>query len=151
MMENSTEIGLLPGDQCNRNGCTGIIQDDREGQCSCHINPPCGFCTDDSYSCDMCGASISDENRESEIAEKANKPESKPFDYFAYKKQQEEERQKRYALDDGFLYEVHRYFDDHLEAIIGKDLTLGKAYELRDKMNSKPRYYVYYSIKKQNK
>ncbi len=41
--------GFDAGDVCNRNGCSGvIIEGKREGDCSCHINPPCSFCTSQS-------------------------------------------------------------------------------------------------------
>jgi hypothetical protein len=51
-MEN---IGLTKGEICNRNGCGGIIDEHpKEGSCSCHINPPCGYCTTDTSYCPVC-------------------------------------------------------------------------------------------------
>jgi hypothetical protein len=51
-MEN---IGLTKGETCNRDGCTGIIDEHpKEGSCSCHINPPCGYCTTDTSYCPVC-------------------------------------------------------------------------------------------------
>lgn len=50
-----TEIGLLKGYKCNRNGCEGIIDEhDKDGSCSCHINPPCSYCTYDNNYCPTC-------------------------------------------------------------------------------------------------
>lgn len=52
-MEN--ELGYLKGEICNRNGCNGIIDEhEKEGSCSCHINPPCSTCTDASEYCPEC-------------------------------------------------------------------------------------------------
>lgn len=50
---------LIPGDEkgetCNREGCTGIIGEyEKDGCCSCHINPPCSFCTEDNRYCPEC-------------------------------------------------------------------------------------------------
>ena len=48
--------GVLKGEQCNRNGCAGIIDEhEKEGGCSCHINPPCSYCTTDTAYCPVCG------------------------------------------------------------------------------------------------
>lgn len=47
--------GFEAGDICRRNGCTGIIADgERRGDCSCHINPPCGACTEPREHCPEC-------------------------------------------------------------------------------------------------
>ena len=50
-------VGYTKGEVCNRNGCTGIIMedDDIDGGCSCHINPPCSYCTTPKGYCDECG------------------------------------------------------------------------------------------------
>ncbi len=39
-------------------------------------------------------------------------------------------------------YEVRRYFDDHFEKVVGKDLSKDEATELADKLNDQPRAYV---------
>jgi hypothetical protein len=60
----SQEEGILKGEVCNRDGCTGIIDEhEKEGSCSCHINPPCGYCETDSAYCPSCGY----EGREEQI------------------------------------------------------------------------------------
>lgn len=57
--------GNCKGEICNRNGCAGIIDEyEKEGCCSCHINPPCGYCTTDSSYCPVCGWSAQDEQEE---------------------------------------------------------------------------------------
>ena len=63
-MEN--ELGYVKGDKCNRNGCTGIIDEhEKEGSCSCHINPPCGYCTTDTGYCPVCEWESADDKAES--------------------------------------------------------------------------------------
>lgn len=50
-----SEIGVIKGEQCNRDSCPGIIQERiKEGSCSCHINPPCSYCTTDASYCPIC-------------------------------------------------------------------------------------------------
>lgn len=54
-MDKTIELGVIKGEQCNRDGCAGIIDEhEKEGSCSCHINPPCGYCTNDSAFCPVC-------------------------------------------------------------------------------------------------
>lgn len=48
------DIGFEPGDTCNRDGCEGTMQDEREGGCSCHVNPPCSHCCTTETICDTC-------------------------------------------------------------------------------------------------
>lgn len=51
----SKEIGYLKGESCNRNGCDGVIDEhESESSCSCHINPPCSYCTDSREYCPVC-------------------------------------------------------------------------------------------------
>ena len=48
-------VGYDAGNTCNRNGCVGVIvEGEREGGCSCHINPPCGNCTAPRERCPVC-------------------------------------------------------------------------------------------------
>lgn len=62
MNQNS---GTKKGEMCNRNGCTGIIEEgEKEGCCSCHINPPCSYCTTQTEYCPVCGWSAEDEQNE---------------------------------------------------------------------------------------
>jgi hypothetical protein len=49
------DYGLIEGDTCNRNGCLGVMREiDTDGCCSCHTNPPCSYCTDKEFQCDLC-------------------------------------------------------------------------------------------------
>lgn len=49
--------GYIENEQCNRNGCTGILyMKKQEGQCTCHIgHPPCYFCVNSIGCCSECG------------------------------------------------------------------------------------------------
>lgn len=59
------EYGLCKGEQCNRNGCAGVINEhEKEGSCSCHINPPCSYCTTDTAYCPECGWEACDEPKQ---------------------------------------------------------------------------------------
>ncbi len=50
------EAGLVDGDKCNRDGCTGdMVAVDDDSSCSCHICPPCNHCVDMKYYCNECG------------------------------------------------------------------------------------------------
>lgn len=52
---SNNELGFVKGEVCNRDGCNGIIDEhEKEGCCSCHINPPCGYCTTDTAYCPDC-------------------------------------------------------------------------------------------------
>ena len=47
--------GIEKGQVCNRNGCNGTIAEyEKEGGCSCHVSPPCSFCTEDNSYCPLC-------------------------------------------------------------------------------------------------
>ncbi len=64
-----TEEGYENGAKCNRDGCEGVIeQHDTDGCCSCHIHPPCGYCTTPREYCPVCEWDAEDEQREVEQA-----------------------------------------------------------------------------------
>lgn len=59
-------LGIYKGEKCNRNGCEGIIDEyEKDGGCSCHINPPCSYCEEDAAYCEACGWSGREEQLES--------------------------------------------------------------------------------------
>lgn len=44
------------GDLCPYEDCSGSLEwGEREGDCSCHINPPCHYCVDRPMICAVCG------------------------------------------------------------------------------------------------
>ena len=64
-MATRIEIGYDKGEQCNRNGCDGILEEnDSSDSCSCHINPPCSYCTTNRCYCEKCGWDGEDEQYE---------------------------------------------------------------------------------------
>jgi hypothetical protein len=46
------------GDECANPNCRGLYESrgSEDGCCSCHIAPPCGWCTDQFLACTECGA-----------------------------------------------------------------------------------------------
>ena len=57
-----SEHGLEEGDVCARDGCVGRIELRDTENCSCHISPPCGACTEpNKEQCDTCGWRLIDD------------------------------------------------------------------------------------------
>ena len=56
-------LGYEVGEVCNRDGCSGTIAEthDPEGGCSCHLHPPCGYCTEPREKCSKCGWTLVDD------------------------------------------------------------------------------------------
>lgn len=50
MSENFEE-----GDCCPRQGCDGNLVVKLNGECFCHIAPPCSACVEARLQCDVCG------------------------------------------------------------------------------------------------
>ena len=50
---------LIDGDNCPFSDCNGIMIV-RQDDCSCHISPPCDYCTGASPTCSECGWSTDD-------------------------------------------------------------------------------------------
>lgn len=72
---NKNEEGYLKGEVCNRDGCKGVIEEGyKEGGCSCHINPPCSYCTTPSEYCPECGWDAYEEQSELWNAQLKNIP-----------------------------------------------------------------------------
>lgn len=64
-VETMNELGYCKGDKCNRDGCEGIIDaHEKDGCCSCHINPPCSYCETSSEYCPICGWDAKEEKDE---------------------------------------------------------------------------------------
>ena len=58
---HAEECGQLEGEACRRNGCPGVIAERPVENCSCHINPPCGSCTEPREHCPECGWEAKDD------------------------------------------------------------------------------------------
>lgn len=55
--------GFCKDEICNRNGCEGIIREkESDYGCSCHINPPCDYCTEPRNYCSECDWDEKEEN-----------------------------------------------------------------------------------------
>lgn len=56
------EVSFEAGHVCGRKGCKGIIQQHSSDHgCSCHINPPCSYCTTPREFCKTCGWEAEDD------------------------------------------------------------------------------------------
>lgn len=78
---NEIRFGTHEGEVCNRNGCNGIIEEgEKEGCCSCHINPPCSYCTTQTEYCPICGWSAEEDQRKY-LDEYAKKQSSSTYVY----------------------------------------------------------------------
>lgn len=87
--------GYELGDVCNRNGCIGVIaQHEKEGSCSCHINPPCDSCTTAREYCPACDWSLIEEQRDSYV-EPSDEQKAK---WAQEQKAWQESRERFYAL-----------------------------------------------------
>lgn len=52
-----SELGMISGENCNRNNCNGILYEkEQSGECTCHLGfPPCSFCVNIIGCCEVCG------------------------------------------------------------------------------------------------
>ena len=56
------EVNYEAGQVCGRRGCKGVIdQHATDSCCSCHINPPCSYCTTPREFCEECGWEAQDD------------------------------------------------------------------------------------------
>lgn len=134
MAEN---IGYVKGEICNRDGCDGIIDEHiLDGGCSCHINPPCGYCTEPKSFCVKCGWDDKEEQAESQ-----QKQTVVPVLQLI---QHSFDHEKYYNEDDGKLYDVNKYFDDVFDGKITTGKTLGEARRIKDKY--KRNIYTSYKV-----
>jgi hypothetical protein len=95
-----SEIGYETGEICNRDGCNGIIAEhQKEGSCSCHINPPCGYCTTDAHYCPECDWSAEEEQNNNE-----RKPSEAEIEY--YKKENDKWQKRRDSFYDKYAGKI---------------------------------------------
>lgn len=108
------EVGHCKDEKCNRDNCKGIIKEKEiEGCCSCHISPPCGYCTEPKNYCPECDWDQKEEN---------NKADQKNTDYWTdynNSAKAKEDREKAKEREDVFnkMYrgdmKVEEYQDRH--------------------------------------
>jgi len=74
-----SKLGIFKDETCNRNGCRGIISSKgKEGGCSCHISPPCSYCTTPDEYCPECNWDAKEEMQQHEMNASKN---IQPFHY----------------------------------------------------------------------
>lgn len=54
ILTHAEQTGQLEGEVCGRDGCAGVISEREVENCSCHISPPCGSCTEPREYCPVC-------------------------------------------------------------------------------------------------
>lgn len=134
------EEGFCINETCNRDGCKGIIEErDIDGGCSCHINPPCGYCTEPKNYCPECGW---DEKEESEISHYDSKKYWDDYhkrpDVIEAKRKADEEEKLFYSMYQGET-PVEKYMARHRnhthfsQIIFGVHPNMDKS-EIREKV-----------------
>lgn len=63
--ESTPTFGQQEGETCWRNGCQGVIEllPHKLDGCSCHISPPCSYCTEILEYCPECGWEAEEDKR----------------------------------------------------------------------------------------
>lgn len=120
------KLGEFKGEVCNRGACKGIIEEyEKEGSCSCHIAPPCSYCTEDNNYCPECDWSGEEEQRKvfHESVKKVNVNE------ISYRRKEVEDLDKS-KID--WITKPHTHFSMIIEGVcpIGTE-----AKDVREKVN----------------
>lgn len=56
MLPNKNAENIEEGGRCpTETGCTGVLIYTSDGDCSCHVNPPCSACENSYLTCPECG------------------------------------------------------------------------------------------------
>lgn len=50
----SKDLGFEEGDECGEDGCDGVLEIERDGECTCHIASPCIPCETAKIVCPQC-------------------------------------------------------------------------------------------------
>jgi hypothetical protein len=48
-------VGTEEGERCGSDGCQGVLEFVRHGDCSCHLSSPCENCVNTVLECPDCG------------------------------------------------------------------------------------------------
>lgn len=120
----------MKGEVCNRDGCKGVIKerDHEHDGCSCHLNPPCGYCTENLAYCPEC-------DWDSDYDDDDALPYHVSSEAAVFKK-------RDIIEDDGKRYNIIRFFDHHFDGYEGVNLKNGEAERLFDKCYKRDRAYI---------
>lgn len=129
MTNNNWLIGFVKGESCLRDNCIGIIEEhDIEGSCSCHVNPPCGYCTAPKAYCPVCGWSEEEEHAE-EYLKNLNKAIKYSESFLKYK------RKTINDLDNtkiDWIVKGHTHFSMICEGVYPENTTMEEIRKLVD-------------------
>lgn len=138
-MENE-DLGYAKGEKCNRNGCEGILLEHASDRgCSCHINPPCSYCTDAREYCNECGWEGREEqiDYEKEQAKKYSTPEYQ--ESFRLERLEQDERDKAFwdmvkgkaprPTELVYRNSSHTHFSMIKEGVYPADMPFEKLYQ----------------------
>lgn len=56
-----SDYGYIEDETCGRRNCDGVIKERAVENCSCHIAPPCGACTEARGYCEKCNWDAGDD------------------------------------------------------------------------------------------
>lgn len=118
--EPTQQLGYNAGETCNRNGCNGVITEhETDLTCSCHVSPPCSYCTDSRDYCPKCGW----DGREDQI-EQQSKVKVEPLFNFKSKTFHDLDKTK---ID--WIYEHHTHFSMIKKGVYPIGTTEKEVYE----------------------
>lgn len=137
--------GFEVDENCNRNGCIGVIQErDIDGCCSCHIHPPCGYCTTPKEYCPECGWDSEEDYNEITPFMLMYKPLIKKYREWEFTP-----IPPRYCGDElKPIWCVNQYFDEIYEKQISNGLTKEEADNLVSRF--KRTIYTKWDVAKNN-
>lgn len=137
----SKQPGYSIGEKCNREDCTGIIDEyHSDGCCSCHINPPCGYCTESREYCPVCGWDAKQEQDESQRSYTTYKgfgSKEMHDSYYAQKAKQDEFNKHFQDMYSGkepvnkviTIRELHTHFSMIIKGVFPKGTTREELHE----------------------
>lgn len=128
--------GYAKGDVCNSDGCKVIIQKhDKDGGCSCHINPPCSYCETPSEYCPGCGWDAYEEYNDSL---NSYKPSQEQLDAWDKQHKQREERESEFrkimfsndpVTEFNYLKKNHTHFSMEVEGYYPPEMSREDVYK----------------------
>lgn len=135
---------------CNRDGCIGIIKEkDLDGGCSCHINPPCGYCTTPKEYCPNCNWDAEQEDLEYYLTPfMLQHPKPRPKKYYSWEYNVMDTKYKGDDLKP--IWNVCKYWDEVFDGVVYTGLTREQA-DLKKQSLSRNIYTSFGVTKNENR